>query len=157
MAPSWSSGVDTVIGLPLEGPGRAGRLGRGRDAGAVAEAAHRVRKMLGGGMRQAGILAAAGLFALATMVERLAEDHANARLLAAALSGRAGVRPAPVETNIVVAELERRAAPDVVASLRARGVLGTAMDARTIRFVTHRDVDRDACARAAAEIERELG
>jgi threonine aldolase len=121
----------------------------------IAEA-RRARKLLGGGMRQAGVVAAAGLVALETMVERLAEDHANARLLAAAMSGRAGVRVAPVETNIVVAVIEGRAAPDVVASLRAEGVLGIAMDARTIRFVTHRDVGREDCARAAAAIDRVL-
>jgi len=72
------------------------------------------------------------------------------------MAGRPGVRVAPVETNIVVASLDGRAAPDVVASLRARGILGSAMDARTIRFVTHRDVDREACARAASEIARAL-
>ena len=121
----------------------------------IAEA-RRARKLLGGGMRQAGVIAAAGLVALETMVERLASDHENARLVAAAMSGRPGVRVAPVETNIVVAILDGRSAPDVVAALRARGVLGTAMDARTIRFVTHRDVDREACARAASEIARAL-
>ena len=120
------------------------------------EEARRVRKLLGGGMRQAGILAAAGLVALETMFERLAEDHANAHLLAAALGGRRGVAVAPVETNIVVATLEGREAPAVVAALRAEGVLGTAMDARTIRFVTHRDVGRDDCVRAAAAIESVL-
>jgi threonine aldolase len=120
------------------------------------EEARRARKLLGGGMRQAGVIAAAGLVALGTMIERLAEDHENARIVAAAMEGRPGVRVAPVETNIVVAQLEGRAAPDVVGTLRARGVLGTAMDARTIRFVTHKDVDREACARAASEIARAL-
>jgi threonine aldolase len=120
------------------------------------EEARRVRKLLGGGMRQAGVLAAAGLVALETMVERLAEDHANARLLAAALEGRKGVVVAPAETNIVVALLEGREAPAVVAALRAEGVLGTAMDARTIRFVTHRDVGREDCERAAAALESVL-
>jgi threonine aldolase len=120
------------------------------------EEARRARKLLGGGMRQAGVIAAAGLVALETMIERLGEDHENARLVASALAGRRGVRVAPVETNIVVASLESRPAPDVVAALRARGVLGSAMDARTIRFVTHRDVDREACGRAASEIARAL-
>ncbi len=94
----------------------------------IAEA-RRVRKLLGGGMRQAGVLAAAGLVALETLVPRLAEDHANARLLAQALGSGRGVRVAPVETNIVVATLEGRSAPDVVASLRTAGVLASAMDA----------------------------
>jgi threonine aldolase len=114
------------------------------------EEARRVRKQLGGGMRQVGVLAAAGLVALETMVPRLAEDHANAVLLARALEGRPGLRVAPARTNIVVATLSTPRAPEVVARLAGRGVLGTAMDAFTLRFVTHRDVGREACARAAA-------
>jgi threonine aldolase len=121
------------------------------------EEARRARKLLGGGMRQAGILAAAGLVALDTLVPRLAEDHANARLLADALGRGGGVRVAPVETNIVVATLAGRTAPDVVGVLRREGVLANAMDASTIRLVTHRDVSREDCERAAAAIERALG
>lgn len=121
------------------------------------ERARRARKLLGGGMRQAGILAAAGLVALDTLVPRLAEDHANARLLGEALARGRGVRVAPVETNIVVATLEERTAPDVVAALRGEGVLAIAMDARTVRLVTHRDVSRAECERAAALVERVLG
>jgi threonine aldolase len=121
------------------------------------EEARRARKLLGGGMRQAGILAAAGLVALDTLVPRLAEDHANARLLAEALGRGEGVRVTPVETNIVVAALEGRSAPDVVGVLRREGVLANAMDASTLRLVTHRDVSREDCERAAAAIERALG
>jgi threonine aldolase len=121
------------------------------------EEARGVRKLLGGGMRQAGILAAAGLVALETLVARLAEDHANARLLAEALRRGKGVRVCPVETNMVVAELEGRTAPEVVASLRGEGVLATAMDGRTLRVVTHHDVSSEDCERAAAAIERALG
>ena len=121
------------------------------------EEARGARKLLGGGMRQAGILAAAGLVALDTLVARLADDHANARVLADALGRGKGVRVAPVETNIVVAGLEGRTAPDVVASLRERGVLASAMDARTLRVVTHHDVSLDDCARAATAIEQVLG
>jgi threonine aldolase len=121
------------------------------------EEARGARKLLGGGMRQAGILAAAGLVALDSLVARLADDHANARLLAEALGRAGGVRVAPVETNIVVAGLEGRSAPDVVASLRDEGVLASAMDGRTLRVVTHHDVSREDCARAAAAIERVLG
>jgi threonine aldolase len=120
------------------------------------EEARRARKLLGGGMRQAGVLAAAGLVALDTLVPRLAADHANARLLAEALSRGKGVQVSTVETNIVVAGLEGRGAPDVVAALRAAGVLATAMDARTLRLVTHRDVSCEDCERAAAAIERAL-
>jgi threonine aldolase len=121
------------------------------------EKARRVRKLLGGGMRQAGILAAAGLVALDTLVARLADDHANARLLGEALGHAKGVRVAPVETNIVVGILESRTAPDVVAALRPKGVLATAMDARTLRLTTHRDVSREDCTRAAGLLEEVLG
>ena len=64
---------------------------------------------------------------------------------------------APVETNIVVATLEGRTAPDVVSALREAGVLAIAMDALTLRLVTHRDVSREDCERAAGAIERALG
>jgi threonine aldolase len=117
------------------------------------EEARRVRKLLGGGMRQAGVLAAAGLVALETLVPRLAEDHANARLLGEALARGRGVSLAPVETNIVAGVLSGRSAPEAVDALRARGVLATAMDARTLRLMTHRDVTRRDCERAAAAIE----
>ena len=123
----------------------------------LVEEARQVRKLLGGGMRQAGILAAAALVALDTLVPRLAEDHAKARLLGEALGRGKGATVAPVETNIVVATLAGRPAPDVVAALRAEGVLANAMDARTLRLVTHRDVGHDDCARAASVIERVLG
>lgn len=119
--------------------------------------ARRARKLLGGGMRQAGVLAAAGIVALETLVPRLAEDHVHARLLADALARGDGVRVAPVETNIVVATLEGRTAPQVVGALRDEGVLAIAMDARTLRLVTHRDVSGEECERAAAVIDRVLG
>jgi threonine aldolase len=121
------------------------------------ERARRVRKQLGGGMRQAGILAAAGLVALDQMIPRLAEDHARARLLADALGRCCGVRVAPVRTNIVVATLEDRKAGDVVDALARRRILASAMDAVTLRLVTHRDVSRADCRRAAAAIEAVLG
>jgi threonine aldolase len=120
------------------------------------ERARRVRKLLGGGMRQAGVLAAAGLVALDTMIARLADDHAHARLLGEALARGRGVRVAPVQTNIVVATLEGRTAPEVTAALRERGVLATAMDALTLRLVTHRDVGREDCERAAEVLARTL-
>ncbi|HLA76246.1 MAG TPA: GntG family PLP-dependent aldolase [Vicinamibacteria bacterium] len=118
------------------------------------EAARRVRKQLGGGMRQAGVLAAAGLVALETMIPRLAEDHANARLLGEALARCPGVRVTPVETNIVVAALERGSAPELVSALAAQGLLASAMDQRTLRLVTHKDVAGDDCERAAEILER---
>jgi threonine aldolase len=114
------------------------------------EEARRVRKQLGGGMRQVGILAAAGLVGVETMIDRLAEDHVNAALLAEALAECPGVRVKPARTNIVVAQIAERSAPDLSADLAGRGVLVSVMDARTLRLVTHHDVNGEACARAAA-------
>jgi threonine aldolase len=107
-------------------------------------------------MRQAGVLAAAGLVALDTLLPRLEQDHANARLLAEALGSGRGARVAPVETNIVVAVLEDGSAGKLAAALREQGVLGTALDPRTFRLVTHRDVSRAECETAAATIRRLL-
>jgi threonine aldolase len=121
------------------------------------EEARRVRKQLGGGMRQVGILAAAGLVAVETMIPRLAEDHAHARLLADALGRARGVRVHAGRTNIVVGTLDGPTAPDVVRVLAAQGVLATAMDARTLRLTTHRDVSRADCERAAAVLQAALG
>jgi threonine aldolase len=118
--------------------------------------ARRVRKQLGGGMRQIGVLAAAGLVAVETMIPRLAEDHANARLLAEALGRCRGLRVAPAPTNIVVATLEGRRAPDVVTAAAERGILVTAMDAVTLRLVTHRDAPRADCERAATALAEVL-
>jgi threonine aldolase len=112
------------------------------------ESARRVRQQLGGGMRQAGVLAAAGLVAIESMIPRLAEDHANARRLADALVGCAGVDVVLPQTNIVVARLTGRTAPDAAAALKARGVLASAMDKETLRLVTHHDVSREDCERA---------
>jgi len=102
------------------------------------------RKRLGGGMRQVGILAAAGLHALDHHVERLADDHAHARLLAEAV----GVDPATVHTNIVV--LDHGDAPGYVARAREAGVLVSAVGPRTVRLVTHLDVTRADAEEAAA-------
>ena len=122
------------------------------------EEARRARKLLGGGMRQAGVLAAAGLVALDTLVARLADDHANARLLARGARPGKGVRVAPVETNIVVATLEGRTAPDVVAvAARARASSRPPWTRAPCALVTHHDVSREDCERAAAAIERVLG
>jgi threonine aldolase len=121
------------------------------------EEARRVRKQLGGGMRQVGVLAAAGLWALDEALDRLAEDHARARRLGGALERGRGVSVAPPQTNIVVATLENRPAPEVAAALAERGVLSIAMDARTLRLVTHRDVSEADCTRAVEAIEAALG
>src|SRR4051794_24923436 len=114
------------------------------------------RKRLGGGMRQVGVLAAAGLHALDHHVDRLAADHARARRLAEAMAeARPGcVDPALVETNIVVVEL-----PDVapvVAAAREHDVLVSGLDATHLRVVTHLDVDDDAVDRAAKVLSDSL-
>ena len=118
--------------------------------------ARRVRKQLGGGLRQAGILAAAGIVALESMRDRLAEDHAHARLLGEALAKVKGAKVKPVATNIVIAVLEGRSAPEVVTALAARGVRALAMDARTLRLTTHHDVSRADCERAAQLLREAL-
>lgn len=117
------------------------------------------RKALGGGMRQAGILAAAGLIALEQMPARLHEDHANARLLAEALSRCAGVDIdlAAVETNIVVFRLTGRlTAPELSGRLKARGMLANAVGPQAMRLVTHLDVSRAACFAAAEILTQEI-
>ena len=102
-------------------------------------AGHRWRKMLGGGMRQAGVLAAAGLFALDNMVGRLQEDHATARRLAEGLRQVAGLefQEGSPETNIVIGTVPTGRAREFVAECRSRGLLAGASSARTVRFVTH--------------------
>lgn len=118
----------------------------------IAEArAHRQR--FGGGMRQAGVIAAAGIVALETMVERLADDHARARRLAEAIAARfpAAVDPAAVRTNIVCCPI--RTLPDrTLERLGAAGILAGTLDPSTFRFVVHKDVDDDGIERACAAI-----
>lgn len=122
------------------------------------ERARGVRKMLGGGMRQAGILAAAGLIALEEMPKRLAEDHANAKLLAERMAElkQVEIDLETVQTNIVIFKLRGKTdmAPTLAAMKRRGVVAGTAADDQ-IRFVTHNDVGRAACERAA-EIAAEV-
>jgi threonine aldolase len=111
----------------------------------------RTRKMLGGGMRQAGIIAAAGIVALERMVDRLAEDHVNARALAEGLARlpRISVDLATVQTNIVILRVDRPGGADaLVAGCAARKVKLHAMSPTFIRCVTHKDVDADDVARA---------
>jgi len=120
-----SKGLGAPVGSLVVGP-----------ADLVAEARVR-RKRLGGGMRQVGVLAAAGLYALDHNIDRLADDHAHARLLAEAC----GVDPATVDTNIVA--FDRPDAAAFVAAARDAGVLVGAVGARTVRLVTHLDVTRE--------------
>ncbi|HTP87734.1 MAG TPA: GntG family PLP-dependent aldolase [Bryobacteraceae bacterium] len=110
------------------------------------------RKRLGGGMRQAGILAAAGLIALEEMPARLPEDHANAKFLARELARIPGIAldPAAVQTNIVIFDVGATgiAGPEFSARLKAQGVLLNSINAITMRALTHCDVNRADCERA---------
>src|SRR5437667_1745654 len=113
--------------------------------------ARRVRKMLGGGMRQAGIIAAAGIVALERMVDRLAEDHVNARALAEGLAKlpRISIDLASVQTNIVILRIDRPGGADLlVKGCAARKIKLHAMSPTFIRCVTHKDVDADDIRRA---------
>ena len=116
--------------------------------------ARRIRKMAGGGLRQGGVLAAAGLVALDTMVDRLAEDHANARRLAEGLAGLPGfnVDPSTIETNIVYVELEDGDGPGLSARLKERGVLGNGRF-NWVRFVPHYGVTAEDIDEALDVIE----
>jgi threonine aldolase len=121
------------------------------------DAVRRWRKRLGGGMRQAGIIAAAGLYALEHNVERLAEDHANAKVIAEAIAACPGAtlrRPA-VATNIVMFDTAGPAA-ELADSMRNDGVLVSTMGPHTLRCVTHLDVDAAGTQRAASVIARAL-
>jgi threonine aldolase len=137
-----------------------GSLIAGRYAGIVR--ARRTRRMFGGAMRQSGILAAAGLYALDHNLERLVEDHINAKILAERLAGLRGVRLdlATVQSNIVIFRMEE-GAPDaaaIVTRAQEMGVLISVFGERTVRAVTHLDVSLDQCRHAAdllaAVIER---
>jgi threonine aldolase len=116
--------------------------------------AHRIRKMLGGGMRQAGVAAAAALHALQHHVARLAQDHAHARALAEGLQGLPGVTVQPPQTNIVFVDLAPERAPGAVERLRAAGVLVTGL--YRLRLVTHLDVGADEIARAIPLLRQHL-
>lgn len=118
------------------------------------ERAKRWRKMLGGSMRQAGIIAAPGIVALETMVERLAEDHENARFLAGELAAMPGIElnPDHVETNIIVAVLTTMEAVHFSELLRERAILASPFGGKKIRFTTHKDISRTDLERALPEI-----
>jgi threonine aldolase len=119
--------------------------------------ARRIRKMLGGGMRQAGVIAAAGIVALEQMVDRLAEDHANARALAEGLARLPGLslELASVQTNIVIFKVQPPPGPapasrvdELVKGCAARKVKIHAIGPAAVRCVTHKDVDAEDIARA---------
>jgi threonine aldolase len=144
-APQWSQHFDTVsvcfskglgapVGSALAGPSD------------LIKKAKRVRKLFGGGMRQAGIIAAGALYALDNHIDRLAEDHANASILADAIRSVAGfeLRPAEIDTNIVIFHVDpkRGTAADIVARLKDKGVWMYAIGPQLIRAVTHLDISR---------------
>jgi threonine aldolase len=143
--------VSLALSKGLGAPGGSMLAG---SAGLI-DLARRHRRLLGGAMRQAGVLAAAGLYALANNVDRLATDHANAGIIAERLAASPAFRldPATVQTNILVFELsDAPGVPDAaafVAGCRERGVLLNAFGARTVRAVTHLDVNTAGCTRAA--------
>ena len=112
--------------------------------------AHRWRKMLGGGMRQAGGLAAAASFALQHHVDRLADDHALAARLAEGIGGIDGLEVPRPQTNIVFVQVRDGRGPALLAHLQAQGVLATGLTG--LRFVTHLDVDRAGIERAIAAV-----
>lgn len=143
-----SKGLGAPVGSVLAG------------SAAFIKRARRYRKMLGGAMRQVGILAAAGIHALEHNVDRLAEDHANARLISEGLHEIPAVTLAPdsVQTNIIIFEVPKEAQLDAAALIRVsaeRGLLLCPAGAGRIRIVTHLDVSRPACVRAV-EIIKDL-
>lgn len=139
----FSKGLGAPIGSALAGPREF--IARAR----------RIRKLLGGGMRQAGIAAAAALYALDHHIDRLAEDHANARVIAQAIADSPGLRldPPEVETNLIWFEVDKdfASAKEVAASLKEQGVLVHVGGPTTLRACTHLDVSASE-ARQAAEI-----
>jgi len=136
----FSKGLGAPVGSALAG------------AQGALRAARRYRKMLGGGMRQAGILAAGALFALEHQRQRLSLDHDAARLLARLLAALPGVRVVPPETNIVSLALDGLDAQAVVLEARGRGLLLNATGPRSLRLVTHLDLSLTDVERAAERL-----
>jgi len=147
--------VDTVMFCLSKGLGAPVGSVLAGSAEAMARA-RTYRKHLGGGMRQAGVLAAAGSIALEKMRDRLVEDHANARLLAERIQGLRGIRldAAKVRTNIVIFDIAGTGLPvaEFVAGLKSRGVLAAGIGGTRVRVVTHYDVSRADCEAAAGAV-----
>lgn len=142
----FSKGLGAPIGSALVGPKDLIAYGR------------RVRKLFGGAMRQVGFMAAACQYAMERNVERLAEDHANAKLIAAAVAERPGFKllPPEVETNLVWWEVGSpwASARAVANKLKEAGILVSALGTKVVRATTHLDVSRADCERAADAIRR---
>jgi threonine aldolase len=156
-AREWSRHFDTVsvcfskgLGAPV-GSALAGSK-------AVIAKARRTRKLFGGGMRQAGIIAAGCLYALDHHIERLAEDHRNAQILAQAIADTPGLHlePPEVDTNLVWVRIDREAgtAKDITARLKQQGVLIHAAGPQKIRACTHLDVSKAQAERAAETLRK---
>jgi threonine aldolase len=152
----FASTVDTVmvafskgLGAPV-GAALAGRRG-------VMEGAWTARKLFGGAMRQSGVLAAAALYAIDNHMERLAEDHANAKALAHALEDVRGARVVAPDTNIVMVDLAAGdTAARVAAAAAQEGIRVAQWSPTRVRMVTHLDVTADDCARAATVMRKVL-
>jgi len=146
---SFSKGLGAPVGAALAG------------SQAMIAQADRVRKRLGGGMRQSGVLAAAALHGLEQHLVALATDHALARQLADALDGAGGARVVPPDTNIVMLDLPHACADEIVREARAIGVRCSAWSPTRLRFVMHRDVANgpllDAVPRLAELVARVAG
>jgi threonine aldolase len=142
----FSKGLGAPIGSALAGP--ADLIARAR----------RIRKVLGGGMRQGGMAAAGALFAIRNHVPRLVEDHANAQILAAGIRETPGLRltPPQVDTNLIWFEADRSlgTAAEIANRLKAHGVLVSVAGPQTMRACTHLDVNQPLCERAAAVIRQ---
>ena len=144
-----SKGLGAPVGSMLVG--KADVIDRGRI----------YRKALGGGMRQAGILAAAGLIALEEGPQKLANDHANAKFLAEGLAQIPGFKidPAKVQTNIIICDITEtgKTSGEISCALAGRKVLANGVGADLLRLVTHLDVSREKCAQALAKVEEVCG
>ena len=142
----FSKGLGTPVGSAIAGTAEAIRK------------AHRLRKVLGGGMRQAGILAAAALYALENNIARLAEDHAHAQILARAVEATPGLglESGPVETNLVWVKVDPKlgTAAEIAGRLKEQGILVSALGPDVFRAVTHLDASREDVERAAEAIRR---
>jgi len=142
----FSKGLGAPVGSALAGPRE------------LIKRARRARKLFGGGMRQAGIIAAGALYALENNVDRLAEDHANAQVLADAVRQSEGLnlQPENVDTNIVIFQVDSNlgTASQFVEAMGAKGVLAMATAPQLIRLVTHLDVSAEQVARAGEVIKQ---
>jgi threonine aldolase len=142
----FSKGLGAPVGSALAGSAEAIRRAR------------RLRKLLGGGMRQAGILAAGALYALEHHVDRLSEDHDHARILAEAFEHTEGfaLESGPVQTNLVWVAVDRLlgTAAEVESYLRSRGVLVSAIEPQVLRACTHLDITREQAELAASVIRQ---